>query len=480
MSLVQFISKCNPIVSFQPSWERYVDRELLIALFVLVGLGFVVMVSASVAVAEKKYGSPYYFLNRQLIFLLLGIVTTIVIYNIKTLFWQNLGARLLPIIVLFLILVLIPGLGREVNGSYRWFSFMGFGLQVSEFAKLSMIVYMSGYLFRHGKNLSQSASWQPLVIPLVVLVIVDALLMLEPDFGSTVVVTATALAMLFLGGVKLSRIAVLVVAVVIIAIPLVMMGYRGARIAAYLDPWANASGKAYQTVHALMAVGDGGWFGAGLGGGVQKLFYLPEAHNDFVFAVLAEEFGFIGIVVTLLLFGWIVQRAFVIGFNADKAKLHFAAYIAYGIGFWVGFQSLFHIGVNLALLPPKGLTLPLISYGGSSVLVTLIAMGVLMRVHRDTQIALFGLSPRELAKQNQRKTIIGKKPVIKRRPVKKIVKRRKSAVTRKDTVTSKKIVARKKPATRKNTVTRKKVAPRKNTVTRKKAVTKKSTVTRKK
>jgi cell division protein FtsW len=427
---MQTLSKCNPLLSFQPSWERYVDRELLVALFILVGLGFVVMVSASVAVAEKTYGNPYYFLNRQSVFLLTGIVFAIGVYRIKILFWQNLGARILPVIVFLLILVLIPGIGKEVNGSYRWFSFAGFSFQISEFAKLSMIIYMSGYLLRHGKNLAQSELWRPLIIPLAILVIVDALLMSEPDFGSTVVITATALAMLFLGGIRLSRIAVLIIAVVIIAIPLVMMGYRGERIAAYLDPWANASGKAYQTVHALMAVGDGGWFGAGLGGGVQKLFYLPEAHNDFVFAVLAEEFGFVGIVITLLLFAWIVQRAFVIGFNADKAKLYFAAYIAYGIGFWLGFQSLFHIGVNLALLPPKGLTLPLISYGGSSVLVTMLAMAFLMRVHRDTQIALFGLSPRELAKQNkQRKTV--KKKAIKRRPVGKTMKKRKSAVTRK-------------------------------------------------
>ncbi len=431
MSVMKTLSRCNPLLNFQPSWERYVDREFLVALFVLVGLGLVVMVSASVAVAEKTYGSPYHFLNRQLVFLLIGSIAAIMVYKIKILFWQNLGAKLLPIIVLLLILVLIPGIGKEVNGSYRWFSFAGFGFQISEFAKLSMIVYMSGYLLRHGKNLAQSPSWQPLFVPLVVLIIIDALLMLEPDFGSTVVVTATVLAMLFLGGVRFSRIAVLIVAVVSMAIPLVMMGYRGARIAAYLDPWANASGKAYQTVHALMGVGDGGWFGAGLGGSVQKLFYLPEAHNDFVFAVLAEEFGFIGIVLTLLLFAWIVQRAFVIGFNADKAKLHFAAYIAYGIGFWLGFQSLFHIGVNLALLPPKGLTLPLISYGGSSVLVTLIAMAFLMRVHRDTQIALFGLSPRELAKQNKRKNRV-KKKAIKRSPVRRrATKKRKSAVTRK-------------------------------------------------
>ena len=432
MTFMQRVSKCNPLAEFQPGWERYVDRGLLVALFVLMGLGFVVMVSASVAVAQKTYGSPYYFLNRQLIFLIMGLIIAVGVYNIRTIFWQNLGAKLLPIIILLLVLVLIPGVGKEVNGSYRWFSFGVFSLQVSELAKLSMIIYMSGYLARHGKRLSQSNSWQPLVIPLVILAVVDALLMLEPDFGSTVVITATAVALLFLGGVKLSRIAILVVAVIAIAIPLVMMGYRGARILAYLDPWANASGKAYQTVHALMAVGDGGWFGAGLGGSVQKLFYLPEAHNDFVFAVLAEEFGFIGVVVTLLLFAWIVQRAFVIGFNADKAKLHFAAYIAYGIGFWIGFQSLFHMGVNLALLPPKGLTLPLISYGGSSILVTLMAMAFLMRIHRDTQIALFGLSPSELAKQKKRKVSVSKAHVKKGSILKRKPKKR-SAVTRKKT-----------------------------------------------
>ncbi len=432
MAFMQRVSKCNPLAEFQPSWERYVDRALLVALFVLMGLGFVVMVSASVAVAQKTYGNPYYFLNRQAVFLLVGLVIAVGVYNIRTVFWQNLGAKLLPVIILLLVLVLIPGVGKEVNGSYRWFSFGGFSLQVSEMAKLSMIIYMSGYLARHGKRLSQSESWQPLVIPLVILVVIDALLMLEPDFGSTMVITATAVALLFLGGVRFSRIALLVAAVIALAIPLVMMGYRGARILAYLDPWANASGKAYQTVHALMAVGDGGWFGAGLGGSVQKLFYLPEAHNDFVFAVLAEEFGFIGIVITLLLFAWIVQRAFVIGFNADKAKLHFAAYIAYGIGFWIGFQSLFHMGVNLALLPPKGLTLPLISYGGSSVLVTLMAMAFLMRVHRDTQIALFGFSPKELEKQKKRKISVRKKSVKKGSILKRKPKRRR-AVTRKPT-----------------------------------------------
>lgn len=427
---MQQLSRFNPITNFQPSWIRYVDRELLVAIFILLGLGFVVMVSASVAVAEKTYGNPYHFLNRQAMSLVAGMVAAFAVYSIRTVFWQNLGVKLLPLIILLLVLVLIPGIGKEVNGSYRWFSFLGFSIQVSEVAKLSMIVYMSGYLVRQGKQLAHSESWKPLIVPLMILAVVDALLMLEPDFGSSVVVTATAVSLLFLGGVKLSRIGVLVVAVVLIAIPLVMVGYRGARVLAYLDPWANASGKAYQTVHALMAVGDGGWFGAGLGGSVQKLFYLPEAHNDFVFAVLAEEFGFIGIVVTLLLYAWVVQRAFVIGFNADKAKLHFAAYIAYGIGFWIGFQSLFHIGVNLALLPPKGLTLPFVSYGGSSLLVTLIAMAFLMRIHRDTQIALFGFSPRELEKQKRKKAAIKKSTTKKRTPIKRTVKKR-SSVTRK-------------------------------------------------
>ncbi|MEE9310010.1 MAG: putative peptidoglycan glycosyltransferase FtsW, partial [Cocleimonas sp.] len=275
-------------------------------------------------------------------------------------------------------------------------------LQVSELAKLIMIMYLSGYMVRHGKELSQSPSYQPLFVPLIVLGITDGLLMLEPDFGSVVVLTATGIALLFLGGVKLSRLFFLFIGAVAVMIPLVMMGYRGQRVMAFLDPWAYASGKAYQTVHALMAVGDGGWFGAGLGASIQKLFYLPEAHNDFIFAVLAEEFGFVGIVFTLFLYAWLVQRAFVIGFRADKEKLHYAAYLAYGIGFWIGFQVLFHIGVNLALLPPKGLTLPLISYGGSSLLITMIAIALLMRVHRDTQIARFGVSEKEAQKIKQK------------------------------------------------------------------------------
>ena len=395
-------STLKAFFDFQPEWQRYVDRSLLISVVLLMGLGLVIMMSASVAVAEKNYGNIYHFFNRQLIFMCIGTVAALFVYRIKTNFWQSFGAKLLPVVLVLLVAVLIPGIGKEVNGSHRWINLGIISLQVSELAKLIMIMYLSGYLVRHGKDLSQSSSWAPLLVPLAVIFLVDLLLMLEPDFGSVVVLTATAIALLFLGGVKISRLSVLFVGAIAIMIPLVLMGYRGARVTAFMDPWAHASGKAYQTVHALMAVGDGGWFGAGLGASVQKLFYLPEAHNDFIFAVLAEEFGFVGIVITLFLYAWLVQRAFVIGFRADRAKLHYAAYLAYGIGFWLGFQVLFHIGVNLAVLPPKGLTLPLISYGGASLLVTMMAVALLMRVHRDTQIALFGLSDSEARKAQQK------------------------------------------------------------------------------
>jgi len=404
---------------FQPSWQRYVDRGLLLSVVILTGLGLVIMMSASIAVAEKKYGNIYFFFNRQLMFLFAGIIVAILVYQIKTSFWQNLGPKLLPVVILLLVAVLVPVIGKKVGGSYRWINLGVFSIQVSELAKLIMIMYLSGYLVRHKKELMHSSSYKSLLIPLVIIGVIDVLLMMEPDFGSLVVVTATGIALLYLGGLKLSRLALLFAGAVAVMIPLALIGYRGERVTAFLNPWLHASGKAYQTVHALMAVGDGGWFGTGLGASVQKLFYLPEAHNDFIFAVLAEELGFVGIVVILLLFGWLVQRAFVIGFRADRAKLHYAAYLAYGIGFWFGFQVLFHIGVNLALLPPKGLTLPLISYGGSSLMVTLMAIAILMRVHRDTEIALFGLSEKEVEKIRKKmvKRTTSRKKITKRRGV---------------------------------------------------------------
>ncbi len=422
------------LADFYPEWERYIDRALLINILLLIGLGTVVMTSASIAIAEKSNGSAYFYLNKQLIFLAIGGLAAYITYQFRLTTWQNLGPTILIPILILLITVLV--VGKEINGSTRWLGVGPLSIQISEITKISFILYMAGYLVRHGKDLSESKSYKPLFVPLLIIVVIDILLILEPDFGSVIMITATGLALLFLGGVKLHRLFFLLVIAIVAMVGMVMAGgYRVARVVAFLNPWEHAQDKGYQTVHSLMGIGDGGWFGVGLGGSVQKLFYLPEAHNDYVFAVLAEEFGFLGIVITLALFAWLVQRAFVIGFNADKAKLHYGAYVAYGIGFWIGFQVLFHIGVNLAILPPKGLTLPFISYGGSSLLSILIAMALLMRTHRDTQIALFGLSDRELQKQKQRK----EREVARKQAPSKIAKtsrKRKAAAASRRTATS--------------------------------------------
>ena len=389
----------------QTTWGRYVDRDLLVALLALLGIGIVMLASASLWVSEKKYADPYVSLERQLMFLGVGVVFAIALYQITMRFWQQLGVRLLPLVLVLLILVLIPGIGNEVNGSRRWLNFGFASIQVSELAKLIMLLYLSGYLVRHGKNLALSPSYQPLLIPLLVLAVTGALLLMEPDFGSTVIIFVTGLALLFLGGVPLKRLGILLGGAILVMIPLAFMGYRGRRLQAFLNPWDYESGIGYQMVNAQMAIGEGGWFGSGLGGGVQKLLYLPEAHNDFIFSILAEEFGFIGILVVLALYGWLVLRAFVIGFQADKSGKHFGAYVAYGIGFWMGFQVILHIGVNLGMLPPKGLTLPLMSYGGSSLMVTLMAMALLMRVHRENCVARFGLPERKAMNTRKAATV---------------------------------------------------------------------------
>lgn len=381
-------------------WSRYVDRDLALAIVALLAIGVVMLGSASFWVAEKGYGDMYYLLKRQLLFLGIALVLAFVLYQVRIGFWEDLGVKLLPIAVFLLVLVLIPGIGVSVKGSRRWLALGPVSLQVSELVNIIMIMYLSSYMVRHGKKLSTSNSYQPLVLPLLVLAVIGALLLLEPDFGSAVIIIMVGLALLFLGGVPLKRLGLFLGGAIVLMLPIVALeGYRLRRIEAFLNPWADIQNSGYQIINSLIAIGDGGWFGNGLGAGVQKLYYLPEAHNDFIFAVLAEEFGFVGMVLLLALFGWLVYRAFVIGFNADKQGLQFGAYVAYGIGFWMGFQVILHIGVNLAVLPPKGLTLPFLSYGGSSLLITLLAMSLLMRIYRDTQISALGLSVKTTARK---------------------------------------------------------------------------------
>jgi len=406
------------------SWSSYLDKELLTIVLLLVGLGFVVMTSASVAISERTYSSPSHFMDRQLLFISMGFVLAFFAYQIRMSFWQSLGVRLIPVILALLVIVLIPGLGKEINGSSRWIGVGSINIQVSELAKLVIFLYLAGYMVRHDKKLMTSTSYKPMLMPLFVLALFGALLLLEPDFGTVVVVFATGLAMLFLGGVRLVQLAVLLLGIIVLMILTLMTGgYRIRRVMSFFDPWKDSTGAGYQTTNALMAIGDGGWFGSGLGGSVQKQFYLPEAHNDYIFAVLADELGFIGIAITLGLFAWLVQRAFVIGFKADKAQQYYGAYVAYAVGFWMGFQALFHIGVNLDVLPPKGLTLPFMSYGGSSMLVSLIAMGILMRVHSETEMKLRGVPLKKAApKKPRRRTAKNVVKTAPKRAVKKTLK----------------------------------------------------------
>jgi cell division protein FtsW len=278
-----------------------------------------------------------------------------------------------------LVLVLIPGVGKVVNGSARWLNLGVTSIQVSEFCKLAVVIYLSSYVVRHQHALKRQISG--FVRPMLLLSIVGALLILEPDFGATVVILATSLAMLFLAGVPLWQfVALLSVVAGILGMVAISAPYRLQRLTSFLDPWAVQFDSGYQLTQALIAFGRGEWFGVGLGSSIQKLFYLPEAHTDFVFAVLAEELGLVGALATVSLYILFVWRGMIVGLNAEKRDDRFAAFVSYGISLWVGLQTLINIGVNTGILPTKGLTLPFLSYGGSSVLVICIAVGLLVRV----------------------------------------------------------------------------------------------------
>jgi cell division protein FtsW len=305
---------------------------------------------------------------------------------IPTTVWERLGLPLLLLAFVFLVIVLIPGIGHEVNGSRRWLraGFMNF--QASELARVLLLTYLASYVVRKQAELKQDL--KGFLKPLGVLMGAALLLLLEPDFGAATVIMATGLAVLFLAGVKLRHfLALVLLAAGGMALIAVTSAYRLKRLTAFMDPWADPFNSGFQLTQSLIAIGRGELFGVGLGSSVQKLFYLPEAHTDFVFAVLAEELGLVGVVVTLALFVMLAWRAFHIARQAAEAGLPFQAYFASGFGLWLGLQTFINIGVNLGLLPTKGLTLPLMSYGGSSILVTLGWLGVLMRIHHEASVA---------------------------------------------------------------------------------------------
>ena len=363
------------------------DFPLLAGCLALLGLGLVMIASASTEVAAVNVGSPLYYMFRHLIYLVIGLGAAAAVLLIPLQLWQRLSGLLLLAAFALLVLVLVPGIGREVNGSMRWIGFGAFNVQPSEIAKLFVVIYLAGYLVRRQAEVRES--WAGFFKPFVVLLPMAGLLLLEPDFGATVVMMGAAAAMLFLGGVGLLRFGLMVALAVGALFVLVQtQEYRLQRLITFTDPWADQFGSGYQLTQALIAFGRGEWFGVGLGNSIQKQFYLPEAHTDFVFAVLAEELGMLGALITVGLFAFVCVRALYIGLWAEKAKQFFAAYVAYGLAFlWIG-QFLINIGVNVGLLPTKGLTLPFLSYGGSSLVICCVSLALLLRIEweRRTQL----------------------------------------------------------------------------------------------
>ena len=355
------------------------DHTLLFAAVALLALGLVMVGSASTSIAERQTGHAFYYLWRQLAYLVVGIGLASAVMFVPLRIWEKLGLGLILTSVLLLLLVFIPGLGREVNGSLRWIHLGPINLQVSEFVKLFMILYLAGYLVRHTEAVQASAAG--FLRPLVLFLLLAVLLLLQPDYGAVAVIFMTALGMMWLGGARLLQFLLLLLSVSGALMVLALVSpYRMERLTTFLNPWADPFNSGFQLTQALIAFGRGEWFGVGLGSSVQKLFYLPEAHTDFLFAVLAEELGLVTAVLVIGLFLIIVLRALAIGRHAEQRELPYQAFVAYGIGIWIGLQAFINLGVNMGILPTKGLTLPLMSYGGSSMVVMCIAIALLLRV----------------------------------------------------------------------------------------------------
>lgn len=382
------------IKSFQKTQENYnrwtglafPDVTLMVCIFLLMLTGLVMVATASIPRAGSA-GDPYYFLVRQSIYMGVGLFIAYVVFLVPTRLWFENSRGVLVGSFVLLIAVLIPGIGREVNGAMRWIGFGPVNLQVSEFVRVGMMIYAAAYLQKNQNQINKSL-WSMIKL-LIVLGLVAVLLLLEPDFGSTAVIGATVLGMTFLAGVCIIRFGFCAIGVAVAAaLILVAAPYRRARLSSFMDPWDDPFGKSYQLVQSLIAIGRGETFGVGLGESIQKHQYLPEAHTDFIFSILAEEMGLIGVVALMLIYTFIVWRAFVIANQADKVRMRFASCIAYGIGLWIGMQTLINMSVASGILPTKGLTLPMISYGGSSVLASLIAFAILLRIDSESKYLL--------------------------------------------------------------------------------------------
>lgn len=369
------------------------DQGLLWTVLTLLGIGLVMVYSASIAIAEADkivgHNSSYY-LVRQSIFLLISLVAGFVAFNVPIAWWQKMAPYLFLLGLALLVLVLIPGIGRVVGGSRRWLSLFVINLQPSEFMKLFAAMYVADYTVRKAALMdSFTRGFMPM---LVVMLLVGGLLLREPDFGAFAVIAAISISILWLGGIDGRIFAGLLALLVVGFIFLIWSSpYRLERVIGFMDPWADPYGKGYQLSHALIAFGRGEWLGVGLGASVEKLLYLPEAHTDFLLAVIAEELGFIGVFAVIGLFAWIVIRSFSIAKEAIANERYFAALLSQGIGVWIGVQGMINMGVNMGVLPTKGLTLPLLSFGGSGILANCIAMAILLRIDFENRRLQKGL-----------------------------------------------------------------------------------------
>lgn len=386
---------------------------LMLLACILMCVGQIVVASASMDMAALNYGSPFFFVQRHAVYLAAGLVIAALAYQIPLAVWERSSGGLLIVAYLLLALVLLPGIGKTVNGSTRWIHLGPINIQVSEIVKVCALMYVSGYLVRRIDEV-RTTFWG-FMKPVAVLSVMVLLLLKQPDFGAVVVIMTAVFAMLFLAGVRVSQFSLVVFGSAAAAYGLVASSeYRMKRVMGYIDPWADQYSSGYQLVQSLIAFGRGEWTGVGLGNSIQKLFYLPEAHTDFVFAVLAEEFGLLGNLIVISLFLMMVLVGLQIGRRAEQLGKLFNAYLVYGLATLVGLQAMVNVGVASGLLPTKGLTLPFISYGGSSLIVMCVVLALIMRADRENQMAA-GSAGNSEGKQNKAAKKSGSK--LRREPV---------------------------------------------------------------
>tara|TARA_B100000678_G_scaffold146646_1_gene122527 strand:+ start:454 stop:1641 length:1188 start_codon:yes stop_codon:yes gene_type:complete len=359
-----------------------IDLILLGAGFILLMIGMVMVSSASIAIADDQHGDPFFFLKKQFLAALIGCCAAFIGMVIPIRTWKNLSLPLLLLGITLLIIVFIPDIGRTVNGSTRWISVAGINFQVSEPARLCLLIYVAGYLVRRNRQLRESISG--FIPPIIILCITCGLLLFEPDYGASVVLLLSIMPMLFSAGARIRDFTIFVaISMIGMTVIAFLTPERIERLYTFLEPWEYSQQGGFQLTQSLIAFGRGDWFGVGLGNGVQKLFYLPEVHTDFIFAVLVEELGLFGALVMILLFTILVIRIFQIALKAARLERLFEAYLSIGIGSWLAIQTCINIGVNIGALPTKGLTLPLVSYGRSSLIITIIAIGMILRISHE-------------------------------------------------------------------------------------------------